>query len=54
VLAAVGAAREAGAARTNIVADGDDWPKQLYVRLGFDTIGSEAAFLKAPETSAPA
>jgi ribosomal protein S18 acetylase RimI-like enzyme len=54
VLAAVGAAREAGAARTYIVADGEDWPKQLYARLGFDTIGSEAAFLKAPETPAPA
>ncbi len=54
VLAALDAAREAGAARTYIVADGDDWPKQLYERLGFDAIGAEAAFLKAPEAPANA
>jgi ribosomal protein S18 acetylase RimI-like enzyme len=54
VLAAVDAAREAGAARTYIVADGDDWPKHLYERLGFDAIGTEAAFLKAPKAPAPA
>ena len=53
VLAAVDAAREAGAARTYIVADGDDWPKHLYERLGFDAIGTEAAFLKAPEAPVP-
>jgi ribosomal protein S18 acetylase RimI-like enzyme len=52
VLAAVDAAREAGATRTYIVADGDDWPKQLYERLGFDPIGTEIAFLKAPEAPA--
>ena len=54
VLAAVDAAREAGAARTYIVADGDDWPRHLYERLGFDAIGTEAAFLKAPEAPVPA
>ena len=54
VLAAVDAAREAGATRTYIVADGDDWPKQLYERLGFDAIGTETAFLKAPEAPANA
>jgi ribosomal protein S18 acetylase RimI-like enzyme len=52
VLAAVDAAREAGATRTYIVADGDDWPKQLYERLGFDAIGTEIGFLKAPEAPA--
>jgi ribosomal protein S18 acetylase RimI-like enzyme len=54
VLAAVDAARAAGAARTYIVADDDDWPTHLYERLGFDTIGSETGFLKAPEAPAPA
>jgi GNAT superfamily N-acetyltransferase len=39
VLAAVGAARAAGATRVFIVADEDDWPKDLYSRLGFDRIG---------------
>jgi ribosomal protein S18 acetylase RimI-like enzyme len=54
VLAAVDAARVAGAARTYIVADDDDWPTHLYERLGFDTIGSETGFLKAPDAPAPA
>lgn len=27
-----------------ITADDDDWPKELYKRLGFDTIGREASF----------
>jgi ribosomal protein S18 acetylase RimI-like enzyme len=29
-----------------LVADGDDWPKKLYNRLGFDEVGSRFAFLK--------
>ncbi len=29
-----------------LVADGDDWPKKLYSRLGFEEIGSRFAFLK--------
>ena len=29
-----------------LVADGDDWPKKLYNRLGFEEIGSRFAFLK--------
>jgi ribosomal protein S18 acetylase RimI-like enzyme len=29
-----------------LVADGDDWPKKLYARLGFEELGSRFAFLK--------
>jgi ribosomal protein S18 acetylase RimI-like enzyme len=29
-----------------LVADGDDWPKALYNRLGFEQVGSRFAFLK--------
>ena len=29
-----------------LVADGGDWPKKLYNRLGFEEVGSRLAFLK--------
>jgi ribosomal protein S18 acetylase RimI-like enzyme len=29
-----------------LVADGDEWPKKLYNRLGFEEVGSRFAFLK--------
>jgi predicted GNAT family acetyltransferase len=29
-----------------LVAEGDDWPKKLYNRLGFAEVGSRFAFLK--------
>jgi ribosomal protein S18 acetylase RimI-like enzyme len=29
-----------------LVADGDDWPKKLYARLGFEEVGSRFAFLR--------
>jgi hypothetical protein len=48
VLAACDAARAVGATRIFIVADDDDWPKQLYERLGFDRIGLDVAFLRSP------
>jgi hypothetical protein len=48
VLAAVEAARTAGAAHVFIVAEEDDWPKDLYARLGFDRVGRIAGFLRAP------
>jgi len=32
-----------------IVADEDDWPKALYARLGFDSVGTLRAFRKTPE-----
>lgn len=34
-----------------LVADGDDWPKELYNRLGFEEVGSRFAFLKRSEPS---
>lgn len=39
VLAAVEAARVAGADCTWLYADEDDWPKELYRKLGFDAVG---------------
>jgi ribosomal protein S18 acetylase RimI-like enzyme len=37
-------ARRAGATFVFLVADADDWPKQLYERLGFDPIGRYSKF----------
>jgi hypothetical protein len=31
-----------------IEADRDDWPRELYRRLGFDEIGRTCAFLRKP------
>jgi ribosomal protein S18 acetylase RimI-like enzyme len=39
VLAAADAARRAGADFVFLVADAQDWPKELYRRLGFDELG---------------
>lgn len=44
VLRAVRAARADGADLVFLVADSDDWPKELYKRLGFDTIGRLTKF----------
>ena len=44
VLRAALEAREAGADLVFLVADADDWPKELYSRLGFDTIGRLTKF----------
>jgi ribosomal protein S18 acetylase RimI-like enzyme len=44
VLRAAREAREAGADLVFLVADGDDWPKELYGKLGFDTIGRLTKF----------
>ena len=41
VLAALGAARAEGAELVFLVADETDWPKELYGRLGFDTVAVE-------------
>ncbi len=49
VLGAIEAAKEAGAERTFIVADDDDWPKELYATLGFDRIGRTWQFTRAPQ-----
>ena len=39
VLAAIDVARREGAEFVFLVADRDDWPKELYRRLGFDELG---------------
>jgi ribosomal protein S18 acetylase RimI-like enzyme len=46
VLRAVEEARAAGAELVFLVADADDWPKELYRRLGFDEIGENAKLVK--------
>lgn len=46
VLRAVEEARAAGAELVFLVADAEDWPKELYRRLGFDEIGENAKFVK--------
>jgi GNAT superfamily N-acetyltransferase len=48
VLRAIGEARAAGAARVFIAADDDDWPKDLYARLGFDRLGRSWLCIKRP------
>jgi GNAT superfamily N-acetyltransferase len=50
VLRAVEAAREAGAESVFIVAEEADWPKGLYVRLGFAGIGRTWQFMRQPGT----
>jgi GNAT superfamily N-acetyltransferase len=51
VLRAATEARAAGASDVFIWADAEDWPQQLYARLGFDQIGYVRSFLKAPPAS---
>ncbi|HEV8089043.1 MAG TPA: GNAT family N-acetyltransferase [Actinomycetota bacterium] len=51
VLAACEAARAAGAIRIWILADDEDWPKQLYERLGFDRLATDVGFLRSPATT---
>jgi len=45
VTRALGASREAGHDLTFLIADRDDWPKELYAKLGFDEIGRIWEFL---------
>jgi len=47
VLRAVEDARAAGAKLVFLVADAEDWPKELYRRLGFDEIGANVKLLRA-------
>jgi len=49
VLAAIEAARGDGADFVCLVADAEDWPKELYRRLGFDEVGHYTKFF-APGT----
>jgi ribosomal protein S18 acetylase RimI-like enzyme len=44
VLTAIAAARTDGAEFVCLVADANDWPKELYRRLGFDTVGHYTKF----------
>ena len=46
VLHAVAESHAAGNELTFLVADADDWPQRLYERLGFETVGRYARFLK--------
>jgi ribosomal protein S18 acetylase RimI-like enzyme len=48
VLRAVEEALATGHDFVFLVADAEDWPKELYVRLGFAPLGHTWAFLKAP------
>ena len=50
VLAAVTEARQAGAEFVCLVADLNDWPKELYRRLGFDDVGHYTKFFAPPAT----
>src|SRR5690242_3867797 len=48
VLRSVTESRAAGNDLTFLVADADDWPRRLYEKLGFETVGRHARFLRAP------
>jgi ribosomal protein S18 acetylase RimI-like enzyme len=48
VLRAVEVSRSDGNELTFLVSDADDWPQRLYERLGFETIGRYARFLRQP------
>ena len=49
VLTAIAEARKGGAEFVFLVADYEDWPKELYRRLGFDELGYYVKFI-APHT----
>ena len=48
VLRALAEARAAGHDFVFLVADDDDWPKELYAKLGFEPIGRTYSFLRKP------
>jgi GNAT superfamily N-acetyltransferase len=48
VLAALDAARRAGADLVFLEAEEEDWPKELYVKLGFDRVGRRWSFTRPP------
>ena len=49
VLEAVAAARAAGAEFVFLIADADDWPKEMYARLGFEEVGRTYEFMIPPD-----
>jgi GNAT superfamily N-acetyltransferase len=50
VSAAVAASRERGDELTFLVALADDWPQQLYRRLGFEAVGRLCRFRRLPDS----
>jgi ribosomal protein S18 acetylase RimI-like enzyme len=50
-LAAIAAARERGAEFVFLVADHEDWPKELYRKLGFDELGYYVKFVDVRDAS---
>jgi ribosomal protein S18 acetylase RimI-like enzyme len=46
VVSALAASREAGNDLTFLMARDDDWPKELYRKLGFDEVGREYEFVR--------
>ena len=54
ILHAVEEALAAGHDFVFLVADAEDWPKELYGRLGFEPIGEGWAFLRKPAPAGPA
>jgi ribosomal protein S18 acetylase RimI-like enzyme len=48
ILAAIAQAREARADFVFLVADAEDWPKELYRRLGFDELGHYTKLFTPP------
>jgi ribosomal protein S18 acetylase RimI-like enzyme len=46
VLRGVEESHAAGNDLTFLVADADDWPQRLYEKLGFETVGRYARFLR--------
>lgn len=45
---AIHAAHEGGADLVFLVADADDWPRNLYARMGFEPVGHYWAFTRPP------
>ena len=48
ILRAIEQARAAGADFVFLVADAEDWPKELYRKLGFDDLGHYTKFFAPP------
>jgi predicted GNAT family acetyltransferase len=42
-------ARDAGCDLVFLVADADDWPRQLYARVGYTPVGNTYEFLRPPD-----
>ena len=53
VLRAVEEARRTGHDFVFLIADDEDWPKELYARLGFDAVGRWYSFRKSPTSARP-